>query len=1163
MARTEYATPPRLDMDALGKSPARPAALTAGAPNQTSMPRPAATRPPVQPTGAPMASLANRSYTAPPRPQVRPPMAPPSQMPQQGAGMGPKTPAQPMWNFGPAFQQLLAGDPLKAWGQLGMGGKWGVGLGGGALLMLLLSRLFGKQASYTPAQVKQAQDLLDRMAQKQAAASNSALGFAVPPAAGPYGSFGASHYTRAPIGERKPLAPEQEAMLQRGEQRWLPKIFSSMGDSPDKMMASPLKTALLTALLTGTAGAVGGGLLGGANGAPNMLRLPGTNKSVSNEALGGLIGGGLGAGLGGLFGYASRNARNEDIRDAVSRHAPGATRRDLLSDPLSAGAGMDPWSQSGMGQSAYPALLALSMLQKQSALATAPRYSRMNNTGQTTGPFTQGNAFQGSRSKKIAKTRATGADAKVSQLFDKTAKHKRAVHVEEGGPISRVTASTLGRANPLSLLNLIMSRHAYSDPSRTLGFRRDPEREKAHRRSAELLDKAYPEELKDTVLRLGGTNIVDDLIWKKERGESLPWYKKIGGRIWHNPQTSLLGKMVGTAYTPLTHLATTLMRASHYNMPSDAAVNFANEPAFTEHELGHAVDNNNLYGLKPGRRKGFRGRIDQEGRGLARDLYMLSSAMPGLQLLPEARANQLSHDALKSTLGEDSPEYREKAIRRSQVLPAAYGSYIGGNLPVLGLATPVAGMLGGKALGMSMANELRSDFASKDEARKSKATDEEPERKKAASHNSQLNKEAFLAWGGGKASIAPKGFGVGGELGYTNLLGLLPIPMAGLDIGGPNYGMMAGVMPDPESEIGVSPYLGARLGHPRPAGARAWARNFPRGLPEVIYDKLRGRTKMDALRRSYPELFPALDEPEERPESQPASKAKSEDTPASSEKKALDTGHAAIIAALLGAATGAGANAYHNAKSMSISGRPDWDLYRYFVTSPDSRLGARLRSDLFGGVSTGSMIGGGLGLAGAGAYNFAKSRGAEEERQRQKQANFGEQMAGKPLMLMEITRRRVICSLPKKKEDKQRAATKEAGLLYRALDPPSDIIASVNDGGRMGGLERYQEPRLLAKPFMHGPTRQLQEGVRDLGGISENKDVYGAFEQDAKQQFGFDPNQAAAALYLSLLADKYPKQLRWRSDGPRPVDDDENSATEPDAGGGADKSRAKRPARKA
>jgi hypothetical protein len=121
----------------------------------------------------------------------------------------------------------------------------------------------------------------------------------------------------------------------------------------------------------------------------------------------------------------------------------------------------------------------------------------------------------------------------------------------------------------------------------------------------------------------------------------------------------------------------------------------------------------------------------------------------------------------------------------------------------------------------------------------------------------KTEKKAFLAWGGGELGLHPKGKGIGGALGYTNLLGLAPIPTGHIDIGGPDYGVRMGVTPDPGSEVGISPLLGVRYNHPRRSGV---TRQFPRGLVELIYDKLRGRTKEDAMRASYPELFEEADD---------------------------------------------------------------------------------------------------------------------------------------------------------------------------------------------------------------------------------------------------------------------------------------------------------------
>ena len=157
-------------------------------------------------------------------------------------------------------------------------------------------------------------------------------------------------------------------------------------------------------------------------------------------------------------------------------------------------------------------------------------------------------------------------------------------------------------------------------------------------------------------------------------------------------------------------------------------------------------------------------------------------------------------------------------------------------------------------------------------------------------YGSDMEKQAFIAWGGGELGLHPKGRGVGGALGYTNALGLLPIPYGSIDIGGPEYGMQLGAVPDPESEIGLSPLIGARFGHPRKSGI---TRQFPRGLPEVIYDKLRGRTKEDAIRASYPDL--------EKDRAERAEKKKAKKSPKADDK---DEAEKKAFAGLIGAGAG-------------------------------------------------------------------------------------------------------------------------------------------------------------------------------------------------------------------------------------------------------------------
>lgn len=149
--------------------------------------------------------------------------------------------------------------------------------------------------------------------------------------------------------------------------------------------------------------------------------------------------------------------------------------------------------------------------------------------------------------------------------------------------------------------------------------------------------------------------------------------------------------------------------------------------------------------------------------------------------------------------------------------------------------------------------------------------------------NKTMDKKAFIAWGGGQLGLHPKGRGIGGEIGYTNLLGVLPIPVGGIDMGGPQKGFQMGVSADPTSDFGISPYLGFRWNHPRRTGL---TRSFPRGLIEILYDKARGRTKQDAIRASYPELYETKPKEKAEPKNNKERENKKEKTEVKEKEKA-------------------------------------------------------------------------------------------------------------------------------------------------------------------------------------------------------------------------------------------------------------------------------------
>jgi len=80
-----------------------------------------------------------------------------------GGGEGGGTVGGPSWSG--AWDALKGGNIADAWGNLPDAGKGFLGGGGLAILLLLLSRLFGKRGeeSYSPGEIQRARDILDRL----------------------------------------------------------------------------------------------------------------------------------------------------------------------------------------------------------------------------------------------------------------------------------------------------------------------------------------------------------------------------------------------------------------------------------------------------------------------------------------------------------------------------------------------------------------------------------------------------------------------------------------------------------------------------------------------------------------------------------------------------------------------------------------------------------------------------------------------------------------------------------------------------------------------------------------------------------------------------------------------------------------------------------------
>lgn len=121
--------------------------------------------------------------------------------------------------------------------------------------------------------------------------------------------------TMLPYGQRRDLSPEELAMVEEGESRWIPKIFKNYSDTPDKMLASPGKQSLLFGLGAGVPLA----MLGAAQ-----------TGSPAGAAAYGLGGGGLAA----LLAYFIRNQKNQNVIETLKRNPEGATYRDLQADPM-------------------------------------------------------------------------------------------------------------------------------------------------------------------------------------------------------------------------------------------------------------------------------------------------------------------------------------------------------------------------------------------------------------------------------------------------------------------------------------------------------------------------------------------------------------------------------------------------------------------------------------------------------------------------------------------------------------------------------------------------------------------------------------------------------------------------------------------------------------
>lgn len=164
-------------------------------------------------------------------------------------------------------------------------------------------------------------------------------------------------------------------------------------------------------------------------------------------------------------------------------------------------------------------------------------------------------------------------------------------------------------------------------------------------------------QLSNTQVNFGSSSIIDDLY-----------------RNYTNPKTSVLSKIIGTAAVPLTDVATSLLRADHYNPFSDSVVVYNSDPAILRHELGHAEDYSNRD---------------------APIAYAYARKIPGVVPYQEYTASNLGTEHLLDTLNLDgSAESKVNALNKlehvNQVLGGGLGSYIGAStLGLIGMTPKV------------------------------------------------------------------------------------------------------------------------------------------------------------------------------------------------------------------------------------------------------------------------------------------------------------------------------------------------------------------------------------------------------------------------------------------------------------------------------------------
>ncbi|GIW59042.1 MAG: hypothetical protein KatS3mg087_0108 [Patescibacteria group bacterium] len=290
---------------------------------------------------------------------------------------------------------------------------------------------------------------------------------------------------------------------------------------------------------------------------------------------------------------------------------------------------------------------------------------------------------------------------------------KKAVHVDVGSSVLGALSQLFGRIPPGSTFRRVFP-EVYDYPI----SKKDPRLAKIES-LARTLEEAAEGDLdkrvfKELQIYTGGPDIINDLLFLKHSDG--PWYKRIGGRIWHLPYSVPL-KVLFTLLYPQIALITSMMPGPMYVPPLHAVVKApASEPVLM-HELGHALDMGRalyksekypflkklLYQLHSTRykqepvqlyspRAELPSKVTPPVKGIFFGRLKPDSDKIPIIILREQLANSLSYQLFSWAVqkGLISREEAEKIIRnRSAILPLGYYTYARKEFTQPGFKTPL------------------------------------------------------------------------------------------------------------------------------------------------------------------------------------------------------------------------------------------------------------------------------------------------------------------------------------------------------------------------------------------------------------------------------------------------------------------------------------------